>query len=326
MIDGKAHLSNYTSVLIKFPLNSFNTANYVGGDFNYYYNMANNNFKQGETNYTVSTSNNEERSYSIFSPLIFYCVLICLISAFTPFIQRMTAPKKKSKYKLRFNTKKLTSLEVKDIPHNNDLFRAYWLAYNYNILSNKTDFFGALLLRWQIEDKIKINKGEKGASILLSPKESFVGNMPETRLYGYLYDASKDGVLESSEFESWCRVYHEKILDWFILALDYETEMLIKEGKINVISSWGKNYVVDDSMLEEANELNGLKNYFKEFQNIQDKSSIDIEIWGEYLVYAQLLGVANEVSSDFSSLYPGFISDNAYDSFEYIQKIALNSI
>lgn len=45
-------------------------------------------------------------------------------------------------------------------------------------------------------------------------------------------EASRDGVLESKEFEKWCKTNYNQILDWFDDVIDKESFKLKDEGKI----------------------------------------------------------------------------------------------
>ena len=36
----------------------------------------------------------------------------------------------------------------RDLPCGKDIFRAYWIIYNYNLGSRAEDFIGAILLKW----------------------------------------------------------------------------------------------------------------------------------------------------------------------------------
>lgn len=47
-----------------------------------------------------------------------------------------------------------------------------------------------------------------------------------------LYEASKDGILESKEFEKWCNVSYSRILKWFDNILDKQRDILVNEGLI----------------------------------------------------------------------------------------------
>lgn len=42
---------------------------------------------------------------------------------------------------------------MRDIPFNKDIFRAFWVAEAYKLDNKKTDFLGAILLKWMLEKK-----------------------------------------------------------------------------------------------------------------------------------------------------------------------------
>ena len=44
----------------------------------------------------------------------------------------------------------------RDVPCDNDLYKAYYIGYKYNIIKNKTDILGAIILKWLKEGKIRI--------------------------------------------------------------------------------------------------------------------------------------------------------------------------
>lgn len=39
---------------------------------------------------------------------------------------------------------------------------------------------------------------------------------------------------------------------------------------------------------------------------IDDRAAIEVQLWEEYLIYAELLGIADKVSEQFSKLYPNY--------------------
>lgn len=147
-----------------------------------------------------------------------------------------------------------------------------------------------------------------------------------------MYEASKDGILESKEFEKWCNNNYDKILKWFNKVLDYETEKLIEEGNISVTERKTagiintKVYQVNSSMLEEAKKLKGLKNFLEEFSRIDDKEAIEVNLWEYYLIYAQILGIADKVAKQFKKLYPNLIANNEYGAYDINDIIFINII
>ena len=51
-----------------------------------------------------------------------------------------------------------------------------------------------------------------------------------------------------------------------------------------------------------------LKKFLNEFSNIKDRESIEVALWEEYLMYAQIFGIADKVAKQFKKLYPNEIA------------------
>lgn len=225
----------------------------------------------------------------------------------------------------------------RDLPCGKDIKRAYWIAGQYGLMKKKTDFLGSMLLKWIKEDKVKVVNETKGSvfkkedtKIIFNSEVISSGEINEDNLYKYMYEASKDGILENKEFETWCKKHYSKMLNWFDKVIDNETNILVNEGKItknvakNIFAT--TSYMVDDSMREEAIKMAGLKKFFKEFDNMTDKEAIDVKLWEEYLMYAQIFGLAEKVAKQFKKLYPDVITDYDYNTFIYINHVSYSGI
>ena len=227
----------------------------------------------------------------------------------------------------------------RELPCGKDIYRAYWIAKNYNLMKKDTDFLGTILLKWLKQGKIQIKNNTVG---LIFKKEETTIQFPvstpefdtslENELYDYMYKASKDGILESKEFETWCNNNYSKILKWFDDVLDYENNALISEGKLTEKETKmlgifpGTTLLVDPSMKDEAIKMKGLKLFFNEFENMKDKSAIEVMLWEEYLMYAQIFGVAEKVAKEFKKLYPETITDYSYNSIVFIHTVSYSGM
>ena len=140
----------------------------------------------------------------------------------------------------------------------------------------------------------------------------------EETLYGDIYKASIDGVLESREFKKWCRKNSKKILKWFDKILDYGKELLRKDNKIHK-SKILKIDEVDECVYYEAICLKGLKLFLNKFTRIEEKEAIEVHLWKEYLMFAQIFGIADKVAKQFKNLYPDTIVN--YEYSDYLQFI-----
>ena len=337
--DGYIEVSNdnlksdeYVTVLVKFDSGTFNTTNNIGNDFNYYHNLA----EEGAVHYEDKTSTFEVimNILCFIVPISFWCIIIIVIIT-----SSQNSLNKSGKATLEYGAKgkripKDTPM-FRDIPCNKDIYFAYWIAKNYNLMKKQTDFLGAVLLKWLKDKKIRVESNTVGrifkkeeTTIVFNNPDMEFDNELETKLYKYMYDASRDGILESREFEKWCSNNYSKILNWFDKVLDYENERLTNIGllvpyeKTTLKIFKSTIYKVDDKLHDEAVKMKGLYNFFNEFENMTDKEAIEVNFWQEYLMFAQILGLAKKVAKQFKELYPDMVADYTYDSIIFIHTIS----
>lgn len=333
--DGKIYLSNedldsdeYMVALVKFPLNTFNTTNVLENDFDHYYEMA----EDGATHYSDDSNIILVIFGLLFNLFVWGAIFAGILGAIA------TSGPKSGKSTLSFGEKgKKLPKDVnmfRDIPCNKDIYRAYWIAHNYGLMKKQTDLLGAILLKWLKDKKVTIKSETVGGlfkkeeTVIIFESNSEFENDLEQQLFEYMYQASKDGILESKEFERWCNTNYSKILKWFDKVLDFENEKLKEEGKlVEKVETRFKVFKtkvleVDPSMYEEAVKMKGLKEFFNEFENMKDKEAIEVMLWEYYLMYAQIFGVAEKVAKQFKKLYPDVITDYSYDSVIFVHHIS----
>lgn len=321
--DGKLDTDEYMTILVKFKPETFNTTNNLNHNFDYYLNMS----QEGAKKYEVSFWEKIQPFLSMLFPLIPF-VIIIIISIIMS---------NQNKFNFGEMGKRFTKETpyFRDIPCNNDLFRAYYIAYQYGIISQKTDLLGAIILKWIKEGFVQVQKLEVGklfkkedtAIIFKTNDNSILINDFEKRLFNMMYQASGDGILESREFEKWCRDHYSKVLDWFNDIIEWQKQKLFTEGLITledkktlgIFSS--KVYTATPALRQEAEQIYGLKRYLLEYTLIPDREAVEVQLFEEYLIYAQMMGIAKQVAIEFQKLYPDVITQsnfNTYDTVIYI--------
>ena len=149
-------------------------------------------------------------------------------------------------------------------------------------------------------------------------------NPKDQELFSMLYEASKDGILEKKEFEKWCSGKYSKILNWFDNILVEERNKLVKEGIIIESEQTSmkifkkKIYTATPELKNKAIELAGLKKYLLEYTLIKNKEPMEVILFENYLIYAQLMGIAKKVAKEFKDLYPELIEQSHYVSYDDI--------
>lgn len=321
--ESKVYSDEYMTILVKFPSNSFNTSVTLNQTFDDYYNMA----EDGAVHYSDKTSFLDDILPIILSMFPFLLAFISIIV--------VASKPKYGTYKLDFGktgNKVKDASYFRDLPYKKDnLSRVYWIACQYNLISKPTDYLGAILLKWLKEGKITLEKIEKEKLIKLKEETTVVFNncemLPEIeiKLYNMMKTASIDGRLEKREFEVWCKDNYSKILSWFNSVIDLETEKLISEGKLTRNGSF-KKCTVSSSMMEEAKKICGVKKFLNDFSNIKDREANMVNLWEEYLMYAQIFGIAKKVMKEFKELYPDVITEDVYNDINFIYFISYNGI
>ena len=334
--DGELDSDEYMTILVKFPEDTFNiTTNNLDMSFAEYKEMAD---KDSEK---YKKSIGEIIAMIISFIIIFGFQIIIIISVMVAIKNSIKYPKCGTK-RLYFgkNGKNLTKKYeyYRDLPCNKDIFRAYWVANSYGLIKKKEDFLGSILLKWTKEDVIKIDKKENGVifkkedtTIVFVDKEK-LSNELEKDLYDMMYQASQDGILESNEFERWCNKNYTKILGWFDRVIDNETTKLEQEGKCTALTSTtlglisNKYYEVNSSMKEEAEQLAGLKRFLLDFSNLAETYPIEVMMWEEYLMFAQIFGIADKVAKEFKKVYPSEITDLSVNQVVFINNISYSGM
>ena len=323
--DGTLSTNEYMTILVKFPLETFNTTNKLNYNFDYYYNMA----EEGATKYVDSSESAEDIGLIIFIGLLNIVIWSVIIIAIAK-----TGGFNSSSFKYGVEGKNISKdiQYFREIPCKKDIFRAYYIGYQYGLLKNKTDLLGAIILKWLKDSLIKIEQKETG---LISKKENTVvvlkemnpemlTDEKEQELFKMLYEASKDGYLENKEFEKWCSKSYSKILSWFDNIIKREKEKLVTEGLITVEEKVtfkiikSKEYTATSELKQEAIELAGLKKYLNDYTLIKDRQAIEVQLFEEYLIYAQIMGIAKKVAKEFKDLYPEIIEQSNFSSYDNI--------
>ncbi len=338
--DGKKlSSSEYLTLLAKFPKDTFTNNSNLDNDFNHYYEMA----QEGAEVYK-----GEKMSFWDWVTILFPIIINGLVWLLIILGIMRSANKKKINYDFGEAGKTLPKdvNNFRDIPCNKDIYRAYWVADTYGLIKNKNDFFGVLLLKWIYDNNVEVQTrevkkvlGSKKQDVIIFKTAPETANKHEIDLYNYMQQASGDNILEKDEFKKWCKNHYSKILGWTDKVLEWERNELIKSGKINdVMDDKGlvfkykvHRYVVDSSMKEEAIQMKGLKQFFKEFSQLHKKEPIEVKLWNQYLMYAQIFGVAKLVMERFKELYPEVMEDMdnynfTYSTFYFVDSITSSGV
>ena len=321
--EGTLNRNEYMTILVKLPSGTFNTKNNLNQNFEYYYNLAEEGVNRNETV--------ENTVITILPFIIFIIIMVFAI------VTSKLGSSQEQRLNFENNGNKLPKTKdipyFRDIPCNKDLFRAFFIGYQFKIVKKRTDLLGSVILKWDRDKKVTLKKDEgKSSKMSIILNEELISSLEdeeEQKLYKMFLEASKDGILEDSEFTKWCNTNYSKILGWFDTIIDKEKDKLVKDGllleKPKTLFKSAK-YTVTPELRQQALNIAGLKKYLNDYTLISEREAPDVVLFEDYLILAQMFGIADKVAENFKKLYPDLITETNFYSYDNINFVHIYAV
>lgn len=315
----------YMTILVKFSSNTFNTTNSIDKSWDEVYSEA----KKGATAY-------KENDNSFMSILSNFLYIIVAVLVFVPYA---LSAKRKKNHMISGKDELKDVLPFRDIPFGEDYFYTNYLAQEYDLISTDTNILGAMFLKWIKNNYLTISTEEKGifktktTKFIINPNSTNQITDPnELKLWDIINKAAVDNILEDNEFKKYCKKNYQTLLNLFDNINDNIDKNLknnnafITTVEIKKTFGTSKKYTATSKLNEDARKLAGLKVFFKDFTSLNEKQPIEVKQWREYLIYAQILGMAEQVAKEFKKFYPDVITDVNYNDIILINNFSNNGV
>ena len=315
----------YMTILVKFSSNTFNTTNSIDKSWDEVYSEA----KKGATAY-------KENDNSFMSILSDFLYIIVAVLVFAPFA---LSAKRKKNHMISGKDELKDVLPFRDIPFGEDYFYTNYLAQEYDLISTDTNILGAMFLKWIKNNYLTISTEEKGifktktTKFIINPNSiNQITDPNELKLWDIINKAAVDNILEDNEFKKYCKKNYQTLLNLFDNINDNIDKNLknnnafITTVEIKKTFGTSKKYTATSKLNEDARKLAGLKVFFKDFTSLNEKQPIEVKQWREYLIYAQILGMAEQVAKEFKKFYPDVITDVNYNDIILINNFSNNGV
>ena len=176
----------------------------------------------------------------------------------------------------------------------NDMLNAYkYFGTDYNNLLSacilKLIDMGAI----SIEQRLN-SKGKTEQNFVIHELENYADQPLLLRKIHSMFKtaAGEDTVLEPKELRSFMRSSkNESITDSFINTLHTKTSI---------------SYYKD--RLEDVRQVFGLKKFLKEFSLLDERHVNEVSLWKDYMIYATLFGIADQVIKDMKKINPEYFN------------------
>ena len=188
----------------------------------------------------------------------------------------------------------------RDIPYDGDLDASYYTLESLGEVQKDNSLASALILRMIYKGYLNVRKDEKdNIEITFAEGKDHKDLSTSAQL---LYDmmkeaAGEDNVLQHDEFKKWSSNHKSSIRIWANGSKTTAVQTLSTNG-------WKSGSKWTDAGKAKARETYGFKKFLSDFTNMKDKTSIEVNMWQEYMVYGALFGIADKVAKELKEINP----------------------
>lgn len=130
------------------------------------------------------------------------------------------------------------------------------------------------------------------------------GNPYDNAFYAILeMAAGADGVLHAKEFERFCSQNSKPLADFVDSCRQDADRTMIRSGCYHGAVCQGVKSLTQKGQ-KQLDEILGLKRFLLDFSLIHERGIKETVIWQDYMIYAYLLGIADQVAPQIRKLYP----------------------
>ncbi len=247
----------------------------------------------------VPLSRAEEVFYTILGAIFFFGMILL---PFIPLIIR--AVYKRRQKKNTFGTLKLSSIPwSRDLPYDGDILRNYYvISTSSDLKTNKNSVASAMILHMLqvgvLEATRDLSTGK--VEIRFNPTSQGFKKLDQTEdlLWKYMYEASGENhVLEEKEFSAWAKKHTSSLYNWTSRVKSSGLSSLKTKGYYDA----GK-YTANGQA--ENCKIVGFKKFLEDTTLIRQRTTPEVALWRDYLIFASLIGIADKVAKELKDIDP----------------------
>lgn len=272
--------------------------------------------------------------------------IVCMVLPILIVPLILVAAAKQSKHSLdagplegaEFTSKEKKDLPwVREVPFDGCIHTTYFGLKASKELENEGDLIGAYLLKWMFEGLITFEETptkkflglveKMQPSIVFSKKNLHmdVTDPNEKRLLKLMEKASGgDLILQEKEFYRYSSNHYSSVESFFASCERSGRSAMRSRGEITAYQKpifFGltktKRDIITNKGRAALHNMLGFRKFLKDFTLVGERTPGEVALWDNYLIFATLFGIADEVAEQFSTLYPSYFESYRERGFYY---------
>ncbi|MBQ7640292.1 MAG: DUF2207 domain-containing protein [Bacteroidales bacterium] len=206
-----------------------------------------------------------------------------------------------------FGVTRLSQIDwCREVPFGGDLLQSDYILRKVNTVSGGSAIASAMILRMIDRGQLVIrHSGRNGKQVEIAFNDTASQDAlseSERMLYRMMKAASgSDEILQKHEFSRWSQKNAKTIEVWISTLESESRKRIVDQGH------------VDESGQVEARKVIGLKKFLNDFTLVRERSSAEVALWNEYLVFGALYGIADKVAKELAEINPELFKQTIYN-------------
>ena len=208
-----------------------------------------------------------------------------------------------------------------DVPNGGNIEVTHYLARTFDVSSEDRLIIGALMVSMMNKKCLELRETVDTYGNAQPVRELYLlaepDTLPERRLFYILSAAAYGtGVLQEQALEEYAYYHYEEIQRFLHTTRTNGEEAFTNMGGF-LKNSGNRIKHLSDIGKDELAQVIGFKKYLEEHARMAEHDIWEANLWQDYMVYATLFGVSEEVVKQLNILYPERqqIFDTYYDDY-----------
>jgi uncharacterized membrane protein YgcG len=240
----------------------------------------------------------KEKLYTILG---FFMFMGMVLLPFLPLIARIIQRRKARKN--AFGTLNLSSIDwSREIPYGGDIMmNNYIISTSKDIKAKNNSVASAMILHMLQEGCLEAQRDLATGKVNIYFKEDADFSKidsTEKGLWSMMLEASgPNKILEEKEFSTWAKKKGTRLVNW---------TQSVKSTGLTKLRTGGyyQSSKYTDKGRTENRKIIGFKKFLEDATLIKERTSPEVALWREYLIFASLIGSAEQVAKELKDIDP----------------------
>lgn len=211
----------------------------------------------------------------------------------------------------------------REVPFSGNILESYWVLSKLYQLKQENTFASAMILKMIKDGNLSTRKDADDKIEIFFNDSSDMSKLsaPEKQLYDMMKEASgADVILQNKEFSRWSRKNTKRVNAWITLS-DEESWADLARDKYAVSTS-----KLNEAGQAEARKVIGFKKYLSDFTLSKERTTAEVGLWQDYLIFASLFGIADKVAKELKDINPKMFEEAVgMDPYTYVNVMRMSN-